>query len=120
LLTAEEREWVDEIQANSVGRIKDFFKVRVGIKTTADKVFIRNDWEDLPEAMRPESELLRPILSRRDADRWVKRSVTGPQYMVLYTHEVKNGTRRAIEAAEFPRAAAYLESRRRPLESRKY
>ncbi len=70
MLTASEKKWIDKINSAAKCRISDLVKVRVGIKTTADLVFIRSDWNDVPEDRRPERCLLRPIFSHDDAGRW--------------------------------------------------
>ena len=92
-------------------------KIRVGVKTTADPVFIRSDWGDLPEAHRPEDELLRPLLTHHDIDRW---SANPGSREILYPHKDANGRASAIDLAHFPRAASYLEQHRDRLESRAY
>jgi len=120
LITAEEREWVDRVRAASCGVFGDVSAVRVGIKTTADDVFIRSDWNELPAEMRPEPELLRPLLGHEDAHRWTLPRGAKPSAKVLYTHEVMNGCRRAIDLRKYPRARAYLEAHRDRLERRHY
>ena len=120
MLTEEEKAWLECVDSHAPHRIEDVARVRVGIKTTADSVFIRSDWDSLPEGLRPEDELLRPILSHDHARRW--RCLTEPKKhrKVLYTHEERSGRRCAIDLNQFPRAAAYLESHRRQLEQRTY
>lgn len=120
MLTEEEKAWLKCVDSHALHRIENVAKVRVGIKTTADSVFIRSDWNNLPEGLRPEDELLRPILSHDYACRW--RCLTEPteQRKVLYTHEERLGRRCAIDLNHFPRAAAYLESHRKQLEQRTY
>lgn len=120
MLTMEERAWLDRVDSHAPRRIEDVARVRVGIKTTADSVFIRSDWDCLPEPCRPEDELLRPILSHDHARRW--RCLTEPtkQRKVLYTHEERSGRRCPIDLDRFPRATAYLESHRKQLEERTY
>ncbi len=92
-------------------------KIRVGVKTTADPVFIRSDWVDLSEVHRPEEELLRPLLTHHDIDRW---SANPGSRKILYPHKDTNGRATAIDLADFPRAATYLEQHRDRLEGRSY
>ena len=68
--------------------------IRVGIKTTADEVFIRDDWESLPPRLQPEAELLHPLITHVETERWTP---TAPNRKVLYTHTVENGKRVAID-----------------------
>ncbi len=120
LTTAQEAKWLQRVRAASCGLFGDIAAVRVGIKTTADDVFIRSDWDTLPLRMRPEPELLRPLLRHEDARRWVLPSGTQPASHVLYPHEVSGGCRRAIDLRRYPRAKVYLESHRERLEKRHY
>ena len=92
-------------------------KIRVGVKTTADPVFIRSDWADFLERDRPEDELLRPLLTHKDIEQW---SARPGSRQILYPHEDLNGRTAAIDLDRFPRAASYLELHRARLERRKY
>ncbi len=91
----------------------DVAHVRVGIKTTADRVFIRREWKE----PRPEAALLRPLLTHRVAARW---RMGAPDRRVLYPHAVANGRRTAVELERYPRARAYLEAHRDRLAAREY
>ncbi len=62
--------WLRVVKKHSIARFGDIGPIRVGIKTTADSVFIRPSWDDLPEEMRPEEALLHPLLTHRVAARW--------------------------------------------------
>jgi len=119
LASASEEEWVRRVRAGSAGVFGDVSHVRVGIKTTADRVFIRSDWHTLPEALQPEDPLLRPLLRHENAQRWRRRD-EGERYRVLYPHEVSGGHRRAVDLSLYPKARAYLESHRDRLEKRRY
>ncbi|MEJ7638029.1 MAG: N-6 DNA methylase [Singulisphaera sp.] len=120
LATPEHQGWLAAVEAHRACSFADVGRVRVGIKTTADRVFIRDDWDDLPPAFRPEPELLRPILTHRDADRWRPRDGSPGPRRVLYTHTSNQGRRAPIDLDEYPRARAYLLSRRATLEARTY
>lgn len=63
--------WLAVVKRHSAGRFGDIGPIRVGIKTTADSVFIRSSWDDLPEDVRPERALLHPLLTHRVAGRWL-------------------------------------------------
>ena len=92
-------------------------KVRVGVKTTADDIFIRTDWDQLPDSQQPESELLRPLLTHRDVDAW---HCSPGDRMILYPHRNRAGRAVPVALEGYPRAAAYLESHRDRLGSRSY
>ncbi len=118
--TTSESEWVSALEKNIHCRIKDIAKVRVGIKTTADKVFIRKDWSAVPSDIRPEPRYLRPLLSQRNAARWCPISDDDKQLHVLYTHEIHDSKRQAIQFPDDSSAWRYLLDNRDRLESRKY
>ncbi len=71
LACRESQAWLRTVQRFAAATFGDVGRVRVGIKTTADEVFIRDDWHDLPEDRRPEPELLRPLLRHFSAARWI-------------------------------------------------
>ena len=109
--------WLATVAQHTWGKFQDIGKIRVGVKTCADKVFIRSDWDELPSTLRP--ELLRPILTHHSARRFKAITLKEPK-LILYTHEVRQGLRRAIELSRHPLSAAYLETYRRELEGRAY
>jgi hypothetical protein len=113
--------WLATVRRNSVGQLGDLGAIRVGIKTTADRVFIRQSWADLPAKQQPEPELLHPLITHRIADRWSARAAeNGDQRVVLYPHESFNSRRQPVDLGEFPRARTYLEGHRAQLEGRTY
>ena len=109
--------WLATVQARSWGTFRDIGKVRVGVKTCADKVFIRSDWQDMPAADRP--ELLKPLTTHHVARRFKATPPDRPS-RILYPHEVVEGRRRAVHLARYPRSQAYFETHRPTLEGRKY
>jgi hypothetical protein len=117
IATNETNSWLASVKAHTWGTFGDIGKIRVGVKTCADKVFIRSDWDDLPEAERP--ELLRPLITHHVARRFKSLASEHPQ-QILYTHEVVQGRRRALDLSLYPRSKAYLERHRTELKGRKY
>lgn len=114
-------EWMKAVVANTHCRFGDVAEIRVGIKTTADSVFIRDDWEALDEDQRPEESLLYPLLTHHVARRWnLPQAALSACKRVLYPHEVRDGKRCPIRLGEYPRAKRYLEAHRKRLESRTY
>ena len=69
MFSGNESDWVSKIDFEAKNRVEDFFKVRVGIKTTADKVFISEQWEEL-KANKPEDELLKDLISQENIEPW--------------------------------------------------
>ncbi len=109
--------WLATVDTNSWGTFGDIGKIRVGVKTCADKVFIRNDWQDMPAAERP--ELLKPLVTHHAARRFKSLSPDRPS-QILYPHEMMQGRRRAVNLASYPRSQAYFETHRHTLERRQY
>ncbi len=117
LATAETDDWLATVRAHTFCTFGDLGKIRVGVKTTADKVFIRDDWESLPEDEQP--ELLLPLITHAIARRYRARTTHRPKH-ILYTHELRDGEKRAVDLSQFPRAARYLGRHREILEARRY
>lgn len=113
--------WLKTVQAHTFHLIEELVKVRVGIKTTADNVYIRPSWESTDGGENPESELIFKLLTHRVAAPWVA-SVPDESAgrEVLYTHISEDGKRKAIDLDRFPRAAKYFETHRDQLEGRSY
>ncbi len=109
--------WLSEVKRRTWARFGDVGSVRVGVKTCADRVFIRNDWEQMADAERP--ELLRPLATHRIAGRFRPRTEPSST-MILYPHEIGGGGRRAVDLRRYPRSAAYLRGHRATLEAREY
>lgn len=109
--------WLDTVKANTWGTFRNIGKIRVGVKTCADKVFIRSDWETLPETDRP--ELLRQLTTHHMARRF-KAITPAKRKQILYAHEVINKQRRAVDLSYYPRSEHYLEQHRTALEQRHY
>lgn len=119
LATTDTDEWLSTVQSNTWGTFASIGKIRVGVKSTADKVFIRSDW-DVPDG---EPELLMPLITRYCARRFRAAVPAKAQHRksILYPHEVgPGGRRRAVDLETYPRAKAYLESHRAQLEGREY
>lgn len=113
-------QWMETIRKNMAGTFSGSGDVKVGIKTTADKVFIRDDWESMPPEQRPESELLHSLITHHAAERWSLTSNACGTRRVLYPYTLSEGKRCPINFADFPKAGRYLESYRAVLEKRKY
>src|SRR6266446_1169126 len=109
--------WLATVAAHSWGTFRNVGKVRVGVKTCADSVFIRGDWDEMPATARP--ELLRPVTTHHIARRFKARTPKDP-LAILYPHESEHGQRRAVDLARYPRSRAYLEAHRTTLERRNY
>ncbi|MEX3775401.1 N-6 DNA methylase [Pseudomonas sp. MYb118] len=112
-------QWLAVVNQNTWNTFRRVGKIRVGVKSTADKVFVRSDWSDLPGG-RP--ELLRPLITRYCA-RQFKACVPSKAKNIkeiMYPHESTSTGRKAVDLRLYPKAARYLESHRHVLEARSY
>ena len=120
MVSDSERKWLQLINESSRYKLSDITTVRVGVKTTANGVFIREDWEDLPETCTPESSLLYPVISSSKATKWKPKVEPERFAKILYPHFAENGSREVIQLDDYPRAKAYFEKHRKDLQSREY
>jgi len=109
--------WLATVTAHAWSTFRDIGKIRVGVKTCADKVFIRHDWNNLPEQERP--ELLRPVTTHHVAGRFRSLPPRKPR-SILYPHEIVEGQRRVVDLTHYPKTRTYLETHRATLEERTY
>jgi len=113
LITNKQKGWIDTIENSTMSRIKDFAKVRVGVKTTADNVFIKSDWNGIVE-----EELLFSLISKENIVKW--QNPYDSSLKILYTHYNEGKKKKAIDFRGHKKASSYLESHRKQLEGRKY
>jgi SAM-dependent methyltransferase len=119
LSTPAYQDWLATIRAHTAHSFTDVGHIRVGIKTTADAVFLRDDWDTLPAETRPEKELLHPVVTHFEAGRWLAAAGRRRKY-VLYPHVVRSEKCVPVDLKKYPRAAAYLGLHKKRLEGRKY
>ena len=115
LQDAESEEWLKEVAKNTWCSFKDIGKIRVGVKTTADNVFIRSDWNT---EIGYEPELLKPLTTHHVAGRFRCNEVT--KKAILYTHTTIDGKRKAYDINEYPLSKKYLEEHKEQLAGRNY
>lgn len=102
--------WLSKASEHTWGTFRDIGKIRVGIKTCADKVFLPKSWDR-------ELELHRPLTTHHTARRFRPEP---PNRKVLYPHHTIDGKKHAVALENYPNSAAYLEENRQTLEGRKY
>ncbi|WP_433756209.1 Eco57I restriction-modification methylase domain-containing protein [Nocardia sp. CA-135398] len=108
--------WLAEVAAGTWRTFGAVGRIRVGIKTTADRVFISDRWGEMRP--RPEGELLFDLITHQDVDPW--RISRERDVRVLYPYDTAQPARMPVDLREFPGAAAYLESHRQTLAGRQY
>lgn len=116
LSTPAAEQWLKTVAAHSRLTFGDLGPIRVGVKTTADSVFVRTDWDDLTGGA---PELLRPLLSHHEAARYRAAPSASPR-RILYPHEATPTGRRVVDLSDHPVARRYLEGHREHLEGRAY
>lgn len=121
LASKEENEWARKIEIKFKKRIKDIANVRVGIKTTADKVFIRNSWDEIKPM--PEKELIHTLYNAKSSKKWtVNDDDVADMKKILYPMLPGNKKRKAIpiKLNQYPNTQNYLEAHYDELSSRRY
>jgi len=106
--------WKNKVARKTWRLFSDIGRIKVGVKTTADKVFIKADWSS--EKYQP--ELLYPLITHRNAGQIISRN--DDFWGILYPHTSMNGKHIAVDISQYPNTQKYLESHREHLESRKY
>ncbi|MDQ3406057.1 MAG: Eco57I restriction-modification methylase domain-containing protein, partial [Actinomycetota bacterium] len=117
LSTPDRERRLSGIAARTWKTVGDVARIRVGIKTTADPVFIGDHWDTLAPDRTPEPELLRPLLTHEDIRAW--EAPGPPRLRVLYPY-LDQHRRQVIDLEAHPGAAAYLGLHRERLEARAY
>ncbi|WP_446223391.1 Eco57I restriction-modification methylase domain-containing protein [Nocardia sp. IBHARD005] len=108
--------WLGRIADRTWHSFGEATRIRVGIKTTADRVFISDRWEQMDPT--PEPELLRELITHHDLQPWRVAMARGTR--VLYPYDLLEPRRTPIDLAEFPCAAEYLRSHEQVLSGRRY
>ena len=107
-------EWLLKVASNTWTTFAEIGKVRVGIKTTADNVFIGDDWT----GENADLELLRPLITHRNAGQICANK--NSLWQVLYTHTVKDGKKVAVDINLYPNSKEYLRKHFDQLNARNY
>lgn len=114
LLSEEIQNWLKKVDEKTWIHFSDIGKIRVGIKTTADNVFIGAEWNDDKENL----EWLRPLITHRNAGQILPN--TNELWQVLYTHTVVNGKKTVLDIEKYPKTKAYLMKHYEQLSGRTY
>lgn len=110
----ETQKWLEKVEKNTWQYFSNIGKIRVGIKTTADNVFIGDDWD----GDKANIELLRPLITHRDAGQILPKKSSC--WQVLYTHTTVNGKKTAYDINKYPNSKKYLERHYDQLSGRSY
>ena len=110
----ESKQWLKTVEKNTKHHLFEIGKIRVGIKTTADNVFIGNDWSGELSKI----ELLRPLITHRNAGKIIPNNTD--TWQVLYTHTSVNGKKAVFDIEKYPYTKEYLYQHYEQLASRSY
>lgn len=108
-------QWLSIVQANTALTFGDVGKIRVGVKTTADNVFIHNNWIEETDC---EPELLLPLVTHTVSGQFIRSKKIETQ--ILYPHFYKDGKRFVYDINKYPIACEYLNKHKEQLSGRKY
>ena len=95
-------------------------KISVGLKTTADDIFIKPMTRDFIKRKGLEAALVFPVLESHNINRWTYTWDPHRDLFVLYPHIERNGKVVPVELDGYPRIKEYLEANRPQLEARTY
>lgn len=102
--------WLKSVTKKTYCTFRDVGKIRVGVKTCADKVFIPKTWDH-------DLELHHPLTTHHIARRF---RANPPSRKILYPHAMMNDQKHVVDISLYPKSRAYLEKHRETLEKRKY
>ncbi|MEI8081791.1 MAG: DNA methyltransferase, partial [Actinomycetes bacterium] len=108
--------WLKKIHDATWRTFGDVAKIRVGIKTTADRVFISDDWESA--SPKPEDQLLLPLITHDNVTPWQVSEHLKTK--VLYPYDLFREKRTLVDMTQYPSAMGYLDSHADQLKSRRY
>ena len=109
-------EWLRTVEAATWRTFGAVAKIRVGIKTTADRVFISDGWESV--VPKPEDELLLPLITHDNLTPW--RISNHLATRVLYPYDLSRDKRTLVDMTEFPSTMAYFNAHADRLKNRQY
>ncbi len=115
LRTNDTEEWLNTVHRNTFILFRDVGKVRVGVKSNADKIFISKDWAQSPDG---KPELARPLITRHAGGRY--NPSQPPIKSIIYPHRTVNGQKTSIPLETFPITESYLNRHKAALEKRTY
>ena len=110
-----------KIDAKRYCTVQDIFDVCVGIKTTADAVFVKPMTEEFIKERGLEQEVIYPLIQSFDICKWaVSWGDNSKDRYILYPHREKQGNMFAIPLDDIPNAKKYLEECSDILKKRTY
>ena len=109
------------METKAMCRLSDLMEICVGIKTTADTVFVKPMTSDFIEEKSFEEDVVFPLIQSFDVERWkITWGESKRDRYILYPHRESAGNMEAIPLSEIPNAAMYLEECADVLKKRTY
>lgn len=109
------------MDAKAICRLSDLMEICVGIKTTADSVFVKPMTAEFVEKKSFEKAVIYPLIQSFDVERWkITWGDSKRDRYILYPHREIAGNMEAIPLEEIPHAAMYLEECSDVLKKRTY
>lgn len=119
--SASETKLKDRMDAKKYYTLGDIFDICVGIKTTADCVFVKPMTESFIKERGLEPEVIYPLIQSFDVDKWTVSWGKHPKdRYILYPHKENQGNMYAIPLEHIPKAKQYLEECSNILKNRSY
>ena len=91
--------YLEAVKRNTYCLLQNLGKIRVGVKTTADKVFISKKWDEFGEE---KPELLRKLITHRVAEQFV--TTKNDSFEILYPYVNDNGEKKLVSLDDYPKA----------------
>lgn len=104
-----------QVKSHTWHKFSDVAIIKVGIKTCADNVFIKESFVD----HQSEFELLRPLYTHHVLKKY-KTNNTKDLYGIIYPHEYINNKTKSVNIELFPKTKKYLEQHYTQLTNRSY
>ena len=114
IISRKNKDWSEMVSKKTYMTFSQLGKIHVGIKTTADNVFIKENWENDYADL----ELLKPLITHRNSGQII--SANKHFWKVLYTHTMLNGKKIAYNLDDYPKTKSYLEQHYEQLSKREY
>ncbi len=117
----EENDIKEKLERKKECLLGDIMDICVGIKTTADKIFVKPMTKKFVIEKQFEDAVVYPIIQSFNVEKWEITWGNSPEdRYVLYPHREKKGGMEAVPLEEIPHAAEYLKENSRVLKKRSY
>jgi tRNA1(Val) A37 N6-methylase TrmN6 len=114
LATKNTSNWLKSVNEKTWKKYSEIGKIKLGIKNTADNVFIKENWsieDNIPE-------LLSPLITHRNAGQIIPNK--NHNWQVLYPYALQGNKKVTLNVYEYPNTIKYLEEHKEQLEKREY